>query len=311
MELASTRFGAIVVNRDTAPPSSLAPRLTDTEFRLLCDFFAERAGLSFSDASFYTFERRLGERVLELGLASYHEYYANIRFNSQMDREYELALELVTTDETYLFRQEYQLRSFSKEVLPRLHAALSERRRLIVWSAGCSTGEEVYTLAILVAEAGLFRDWEVRVIGSDLCRSRIAEARRGLYGDSSFRTTEVELRDRYFKRASGGWQVSDEIKAMCHFGQLNLLDRAVADVGRVDVVFCRNVLIYFSTKARLEVVDNLHRRLSPGGYLFLGHSESLINLSTAFELVHLSGDLVYRKPAAASLRGDEPRGDKS
>lgn len=282
----------------------VVPKLGDTEFRLLCDLFAERAGLSFTDASFYTFERRLGERVVELGLGSFQEYYTNLRFNAYLDQELETALSLVTTAETYFFRQEYQLRSFRLEVLPKLHSELADRKRLTVWSAGCSTGEEVYTLAMLIKETGLFTGWEVRVIGSDLCRARVAVARRGLYRDNSFRVTDEELRIRYFEPKDGAWQVKSEIQSMCHFGQLNLLDQMVSTVGRVNVAFCRNVLIYLSSSARVRVLDNIHRRLSPGGYLFLGHSESLSNLSTAFELVHLTGDLVYRKPAAAQFRGE-------
>jgi len=284
--------------------SVAGPDLSDAEFRLLCDFFSERLGLLFSDASFYTFERRLGERVVELGLSSFHEYYTNLRFNNRFGQEVETATELVTTAETYFFRQEYQLRSFGLELLPKLQAELAEQKRLVVWSAGCSTGEEAYTIAILIRESGLFEGWDIRVIGSDLCRSRVAIARRGVYRDNSFRVTDDDRRRRYFNEHSDGWQVLPEIQAMCHFGQLNLLDRMVSSVGRVHVVFCRNVLIYFTDSARAQVLQNLHRRLVPGGYLFLGHSESLVSVSTAFELVHLSGDLVYRKPITAGKKGD-------
>jgi chemotaxis protein methyltransferase CheR len=287
-------------------PKGLTPKMVDNEFRLLCELFLEKAGLSFTDASFYTFERRLGERIVELGLSSFHEYYTNLRFNGYLDQELELALELVTTAETYFFRQEYQLRSFRMEVLPKLHAELLEKRRLTIWSAGCSTGEEVYTLAILIQETGLFHGWDVRVVGSDLCRVRVGIARAGRYRDSSFRVTDDAHRQRYFDQDGDSWRVKSEIQAMCHFGQLNLLDPMVSSVGRVNAVFCRNVLIYMGATARLAVLNNLHRRLSPGGYLFLGHSESLASVSTAFELIHLTGDLVYRKPTTTiSWRGEQ------
>jgi chemotaxis protein methyltransferase CheR len=272
------------------------PKLRDEEFRLFCALFLERAGLSFSDASFYTFERRLGGRLVELGLTTFDEYYAALRFSQSVDQELEYALELVTTAETYFFRQEYQLRSFSMEVLPRLRVEAAEARRLTVWSAGCSTGEEVYTLAILIKESGLFEDWEVRVVGSDLCRSRINFARAGRYRDASFRVTDQALRERYFERVPDGWLVRSDIQAMCQFAPSNLLEPTLGGMGRVNVAFCRNVLIYLGSQARLTVLTNLYRRLSPGGYLFLGHSESLASVSTSFELVHLTGDLVYRKP---------------
>lgn len=247
----------------------------------------------------YAFERRLGERVVELGLKSFHEYYKHLRFNVNAELELELALERITTAETYLFRQEYQLRAFRDEVLPVLHEQNLSSRRLVLWSAGCSSGEEVYTLAIIIKECSLFDGWAVRVIGSDLSRSRVATARRGVFREASFRTGE-RLKNRYFYQTEEGWRVDEGIKAICHFGQLNLLEpSSVSGVGRVDAVFCRNVLIYFGQRARIQVIDNLHRRLKPGGYLFLGHSESLLNVTTAFELVHLTEDLVYRKPQFA------------
>jgi chemotaxis protein methyltransferase CheR len=135
------------------------------------------------------------------------------------------------------------------------------------------------------------------VIGSDISKRCVAHARRGAYRTGSFRATSPELRERYFREGLDGTYVIDEVKKLCHFGQLNLLDQGRAGfVGRVDVVFCRNVLIYFDVKSRRRVIDVLYERLLPGGYLLLGHSESLLNLSTAFELVHLREDLVYRKP---------------
>jgi chemotaxis protein methyltransferase CheR len=146
----------------------------------------------------------------------------------------------------------------------------------------------------------LFRNHEVRVIGSDISKVAIARARRGVYRSGSFRATPPGFLEEYFIQTSEGALVVDEIRRMCHFGQLNLLDVGrVPFVGRVDVVFCRNVLIYFDVNSRRRVIDAFYERLLPGGYLLLGHSESLLNVTTAFELVHLSADLVYRKPLAA------------
>lgn len=272
------------------------------EFRLLRDLFLEVAGLQFEEASRNSFERRLGERLEELGFADFHDYYQHLRFSPDGKQEIAIALEVLTTAETYFMRQQYQLNSFQQEVLPIIAKKNRNSKRLVVWSAGCSTGEEVYTLAILIRESGLFEGWNIRVIGSDLSRRRVAHARGGVYRTNSFRTTSPDLRKRYFVPLHDmrGWQVKDEIKSMCHFGQLNLTDSgATAAVGRVDVIFCRNVLIYFGEKARAQVIDNLYTRLVAGGYLFLGHSESLLNVSTAFELVHLSEDLAYRKPASS------------
>ncbi len=272
-------------------------RIRPDEFRLLRDLVNEHAGLVFDEGSAYTFDRRLSERLATLGLSGFDEYYKYLRFDPAGPEELETAVDALTIKETYFFRQEYQLRAFRDEVLPRLARDRLSSRRLSIWSAGCSTGEEAYTLAMLVAEAGLFASWDVRIIGSDYSKRSVAFARRGLYREPSFRTTPAHLRSRYFEPAEGGYQVTERIRKMCHFGQLNLVNASRASmVGRVDAVFCRNVLIYFDVRSRRRVIDALYERLVPGGYLLLGHSESLLNVSTAFELVHLKEDLVYRKP---------------
>jgi chemotaxis protein methyltransferase CheR len=284
------------------------PELGRDEFRLLRDLLNKTAGLQFDDGSAYLFERRLGDRVVELGLRTFTEYYKYLRFDLDGSRELERALEVLTTAETYFFRQEYQLKGFQKELLPHLATRNASSKLLTVWSAGCSTGEEVYTLAMLIDESDLFRGWDIRVIGSDLSRTRVAFARRGLYRGGSFRTLDDAVRRRYFVERREGAQVIDNIKKLCHFAQLNLLDSArAAIVGRVDVIFCRNVLIYFDAASRRRVIENLYDRLVPGGYLLLGHSESLLNVTTAFELAHLSEDLIYRRPLASDDRTNRIR----
>jgi chemotaxis protein methyltransferase CheR len=272
-------------------------RLRPNEFRLLRDLVNAHAGLHFDDEALVLFDRRLADRLAALQLSGYDEYYKFLRFNVRGQNELDEVLERVTTNETYFFRQEYQLRAFKNEILPRVFESNSTRRRLAVWSAGCSTGEEAYTLAMLIHESGLFEGWDVRVIGSDICRQNVTFARRGIYRGGAFRTTPLEYRRSYFIEAEDGFHVSEKIRKMCYFGQLNLLDTSKsAIVGRVDVVVCRNVLIYLDVRSRRKVIDSLYERLIPGGILLLGHSESLLNVTTAFELMHLSEDLVYRKP---------------
>jgi len=190
--------------------------------------------------------------------------------------------------------------------------AARSRRRLQVWSAGCSTGEEAYTIAMLILESGLFdptQGWELRVHGSDLSKKCIAAARRGVYGSASFRATSDEARARWFVPVGGGpgasaptqYGVAPAARALCHFAQMNLLDEERTHlVGRCDVIFCRNVVLYFDAAARRRVIEMFYDRLVPGGVLLLGHAESLLNVSTAFELLHLKEDLVYRKPLLAS-----------
>jgi chemotaxis protein methyltransferase CheR len=276
-------------------------RMRPDEFRLLRDLVNGMAGIYFGDDALPILERRLRDRLVHLGLKSYGEYYQFLRFGSSSSPELDEAIDVLTTNETYFFREDFQLRAFRDEVLPTLAELCAPRRRLSVWSAGCSTGEEVYTLAILIAESGLFAGWDVRVYGSDISRRCVAAARRGVYSASAFRAVGPAVRRGYFVDRADGAHVSDRIRASCAFGHLNLMDAdKVRVVGRVDAVFCRNVLIYFDQKSRKKVIDMFYERLVPGGFLFLGHSESLLNISTAFELVHLSEDLVYRKPLLSS-----------
>jgi chemotaxis protein methyltransferase CheR len=243
------------------------------------------------------FERRIRERLVVANVKTFAEYYQYLSFGPRAEEEWEALYDLLTTSETYFFREDYQLRAFQEEVLPLLSEQARGRRRLTIWSAGCSTGEEVYTLAILIHETNLFPAWDVRVFGSDISKRCIAVARRGVYGPSSFRATPRDKRRAYFIDRPDGAHVIERIRAMCHFGQMNLLDREKARlIGRIDAVFCRNVLIYFDPHARRSTIDLFHERLYPGGTLFLGHSESLLNVSTAFELLHLKEDLAYRKP---------------
>ena len=272
------------------------------EFRLLRDLFSARVGLSLGNDPRTSVARRLRERLAVLNLSSYAEYYQYLRFHPLAQTEWDEAVELLTTNETYFFREDFQLRAFASELLPMFAERNKQRRRLTIWSAGCSTGEEVYTIAILVQQSNLFADWEVKVFGSDISKRCVSSARRGVYGPASFRATSAETRRAWFVDRGDGTHVVERVRAMCHFGQMNLLDEEKARLfGRVDMIFCRNVLIYFDAHARRRVIDVFHDRLYPGGVLLLGHSESLLNVSTAFELLHLKDDLVYKKPTAAFL----------
>jgi chemotaxis protein methyltransferase CheR len=284
-------------------------RLRSEEFRILRDLFEERVGISFGAESRFALERRLRERLAALEMSSFADYCEHLRYSPGADAEWEEAVDLCTTNETYFFREDYQLRSFQTEVLPLLAESAKSRRRLSIWSAGCSTGEEAYTIAILVHESRLFRDWDVRVYGSDVSKRCVASARAGVYRASSFRAISPEIRKEYFVEEADGVHVVEQIRSLCHFGQMNLLDvERVRLVGRADAVFCRNVLIYFAAPARKRVIDSFLERLYPGGVLLLGHSESLLNVTTAFELLHLKEDLVYKKPNAIARDVQSGRG---
>lgn len=274
--------------------------MSPEEFRLIRDLIYEHCGIFFHDDVKYLLERRLFPRLAERGTASFSDYYRYLRFGAERRPELEHIVELLTTNETYFFREEYQLRAFSEEILPDLVRRRSLDRRLRIWSAGCSSGEEAYTIAILIRESPLLAGWNVEIFGNDISRRVLQIARRGVFGKASFRATPPDILRKYFKPLEQNrYQIDDSLRSLVSFGHLNLLDEEMLDlIGPVDAVFCRNVLIYFDKAARLKVIRTFHRKLRPGGYLLLGHSESLVNVSTDFELVYLKNDMVYRKPEA-------------
>jgi len=274
------------------------PSLELREFRLLRDFINRFCGIYFADDSAYIVERRLRERLRDLGVEDFTEYYRYLQYHPKAEKELEAAAEVLTTNETYFFREAYQLRAFTDEILPAVRSRALARgsKRLDVWSAGCSSGEEVFTIAMLIDSSGLFDGWNVRVFGNDISRRVLNKARAATYGSASFRAMIPEYA-KYFIETDEGWQVHPRIRAMCHFGHLNLMnERRAAIVGRVDVTFCRNVLIYFDDASRRKVLETIYQRLNRGGYLLLGHSESLLRASTAFEIAQLATDIVYRRP---------------
>jgi chemotaxis protein methyltransferase CheR len=279
-----------------ASANSEPPRLRPEDFDILRQIVNEHSGIMLSSETRVTVERKLIERVVALGLPGFREYCGYLRMHPQRKLETERAVDLITTNETYFFRELTQLRAFENEVLPNLYEEAKPRRRLVIWSAGCSSGEEVYTLAILVLRSQRFAGWDLRIVGNDISRRVLQTARAGVYRESSFRAMPDEYAE-YFTPAPSGRSVRPFVREICHFGHFNLLDEGrAAMIGRVDAIFCRNVLIYFDQASRRRVIQAFYERLEPHGYLMLGHSESLLHTSTAFELAQLRGDLAYRKP---------------
>ena len=276
------------------------PSLSPDEFRLLRDLLYEHCGIMFRDEMSYLMERRLRARLAALALPTFASYYRHLRYHLNRKAKLEAAVEALTTNETYFFREPNQLRAFSEEVLPELATRNAATRRLRVWSAGCSTGEECYTLAIVIQQSGWFRGWEVEVFGSDISKKVLMAARQAAYSPSALRATSDDLKRAYFKLVDGRFSPRADVRSWVSFGHLNLLDGEILQgLPQVDVVFCRNVMIYFDQAARRRALKTIYSRLVPGGFLFLGHSESLISTTADFELVHLRHDVAYRRPEAA------------
>lgn len=266
-------------------------------FRLIRDFIRDYCGIFFNDDSQYLLEKRLSRRLRIHQFSNFRDYFRYLLYDKNRDEELSAIIDILTVNETYFFREQNQLKAFSEEILPEIKENEKIQKKLRIWSAGCSTGEEPYTIAMLVLEKGLFNNWDLEIFGSDINQRVLQIARSGAYRKNSFRTTEPYYIKKYFREEEGLFKITDSIKKYVNFTHLNLLDPfKVKLVGIMDVIFCRNVLIYFDQPSRKKVVDMFFERLSEGGYLLLGHAESLINITTAFTLKHLKYDMVYQKP---------------
>jgi chemotaxis protein methyltransferase CheR len=275
------------------------PEMDETTFLRLRDLIYQASGLYFDQKLQPILERRLRPRVLALHLGGFEQYYLYLQFDRERRDELQLALDAVAVHETYFFREMRALRAFGEEMLQEVSARSSSAatRTLRVWSAGCSTGEEAYTLAILILESGLFDGWKIELSASDLSQRVIAEARAGRYRAHSFRSMDEERRARYFTlQPDGSWLIDERLRVMVNFGCFNLADsRRFHIYSDLDVIFCRNVMLYFDMAARRRTVAGFHQQLREGGYLVLGASESLVALNAPFRLAHLQNDLVYQK----------------
>jgi len=233
-----------------------------------------------------------------LNVDSAKEYYRFIKYQPSSE-EMNLFLDLLTVNETYFFRNYPQLKSFAEEILPLIQKKkeMSLVKVLKIWSAACSTGEEPYTLAIILREMMPdFKAWNVQILATDISQKALGFARRGVYGKRALKDVPLSYREKYFTSQDDRYTISEEIRRVVRFGYLNLIDEAkMRTVTGVDVLFCRNVLIYFDEKSRKHVVNSFYDSLDNGGYIFLGHSESMSRISAAFKLVRLKNSFVYMK----------------
>jgi chemotaxis protein methyltransferase CheR len=275
--------------------------LSDEEFIQLRDFIYQQFGIFIAENRKYLIENRLVGRLKELHLTSYADYYHYLRFDPKSRAEMIKLAEVVTTNETSFFRNPPQLQIFQEKVLRPL---LTERRkkgqkRLRIWSAGCSTGEEPYTLAIILHEELKLEigQWDIRITANDLSEAVLIAARRGLYSDYALRTTPPEITAKYFiKDDKDVYHIVQKVKQLVSFGQINLNDKlALKRVERSDIIFCRNVIIYFDDDMKRRVISAFYDNLVPDGCLLIGHSESLHNISRTFKPVHHPGAIVYVK----------------
>jgi chemotaxis protein methyltransferase CheR len=273
--------------------------LTDEEFTLFSALIYDGSGIHFSTSNRPILESRLRERVKTAKLARVKDYYDLIRRDQE---EMKTLLDSVTTNLTWFFRYEGHFTALENIVLPDLlkYKRSKSDHRLRVWSAGCSTGEEPYSIAMLLADK-LPPDISLEVVGSDLSLKSLMVAKEGFYAESRVGGVPEKYLKRFLEVKNDGYQITENLKKLVRFDYHNLkFDSGLHDV---DVIFCRNVIIYFDTAAQQQVVNRFWRTLTPHSFLFLGHSESLFGMDTKFEFVKTDWACLYRKAVDA---GDAP-----
>jgi chemotaxis protein methyltransferase CheR len=273
------------------------PPLSAGDLQRLCDFLYRRTGMSYGESKRYYIERRVAQRIQESGVASFTDYMKLLRASPA---EAARLVSSFTVNETYFYREEHQLRCLSGSILPEIVAKRGPGDLVRIWSVPCSSGEEPYSIAIWLLENWAMVDaYNIEIIGSDIDEDALAEALEGDYGERALSRLPKDIQDRYFEPPRDlHRRLIQDIRESVRFSQANLVDAAsMAAQGRFDIIFCRNVLIYFDEASRRDAARTLYDALNPGGFLLLGHTESMTRISDRFTVRRFPDAIVYQRPA--------------
>ncbi len=274
------------------------PKLSNEVFGQLRELIYSRCGISFADSKKYLIESRLIKRLELRNLKSFEDYHYYLMYDKNKEGEVSFLLNSIVTNETSFFRDQVQLDAFSKGVVPKLIESkkLMSRKVFRVWSSASSTGEEPYTLAMLLLEVLGPEGWTIEVIGSDISDNVLTSAKNAVYDQYSLRNSPPALVSKYFDNSAGSYAVKESVKKLVKFKKINLMNAFETRLIRdIDVVFCRNVLIYFDDASKKKTIGHLYDSLVKGGYLFVGFSESLHNVTRLFKPVSMCGSMVHQK----------------
>ncbi|SHG58771.1 chemotaxis protein methyltransferase CheR [Kaistia soli DSM 19436] len=278
-----------------ARANALSP-LSSANLTMLCDFLYDRTGMQFGESKRYYIDRRIADRMAHRHLTAFADYYALLRAEAD---EAEQLINSFTINETYFYREDHQLACLSRSILPEIVASKRPGDKIRIWSVPCSSGEEPYSIAIWLLENWALVDaYNVEIVGSDIDTAIVAEALEAKYGRRAVMRLSPELIGRYFEPIEDGRvRLIDDLRESVTFAPCNITDAAsVARQGRFDVIFCRNLLIYFDGAARVRCMENLLKSLLPGGYMCLGHSESMSRISANFITRRFPDAIVYQRP---------------
>lgn len=272
--------------------------LSPAQFETLRKIIYTRSGIDFQVAKKYILESRLSARLTELGFDNFDQYNTFLSVGPFREDEFQEMFNRITINETSFFRNEPQLDVLEKAILPRLIEARRMTKRLRIWSAACSTGEEPYTLAIQVYRTlGIkLADWNVEIIGTDISEKALDVAKAGVYTNYAIRSTSATVLARYFTPEKDTYRINPQIQKMVRFEIANLKDVFAAKrFGTFDVILCRNVMIYFDEPMRARCAKMFHDQLAPDGYLFVGHSENLRGTGVPLTPLSIAQSFAYAK----------------
>jgi len=272
----------------------------DQEFYALRDYIYDICGIYFRLEKKYLIEDKVINRMNELSINNVSDYIYYLKYNPEKEKELSLLYDYITINETSFFRNKPQMQAFEEEVLPEMIKNIQQdgRKSIRIWSAGCSSGEEPYTISIILKDRLMLDgSWYTDITATDINDTVLGKAKAGIYTDYPLRNTDEKMVQRCFTKISDKeFKIEDRYKSGIRFRKLNLLDDdMISSLPLFDIIFCRNVLIYFDLNSKIRVLDKFYEMLKPGGYLFLGHSESLHGISAAFKLILFKGALAYKK----------------
>ena len=272
--------------------------LSDDVFNKLKELIYEISGIYFSGQKKYLLETRLSKRLSVLNLPNFEDYYNYLKYSPDKIIETQELLNSVTTNETSFFRDMPQLEVFI-DILKQVVQTVGNNayKKIRIWSSACSTGEEPYTIAIMIKENFPSSGIDFEIAGSDISEQVLDSAKKGIYGGYTLRNASAAILKKYFDKIDDdSYRVKDDIKKITSFHNVNLMNiEDIKKLNKFDVVLCRNVIIYFDAESKKKAITNIYESLKTGGYLFLGHSESLHSITSLFKLVGLGKTPLYRK----------------
>jgi len=271
--------------------------ISDLDFEKFREFFYRKTGIQFEASKRYFVDKRLMERIELTECTSFRQYFTKLRFEASGEELQQLT-NLMTVNETYFFREEYQFRCLVESILPELTSRKRDRSPIRIWAIPSSSGEEPYSIALYLLEywSGI-NNWDIEIISSDIDTRILAQARAGLYSDRSVQHLPEKLLRKYFRKTEKGYQLDGTLRDAVEFTRVNLSERGDTRAYRgFDVIFCRNLLIYFDDVSRKAAAETFFDAMKPGSYICLGHSESMSRFSSLFKVRKFPEAIVYQRP---------------